>query len=272
MAAPYIRLDDNWNRPSKPPTKAAVAGWPFPQYAQKSDIYNIDGRRSKAPETAEVSNWPYPQYSQQEPKPDLLSNYEHRKNTAPTKAEVAGWPYPQYSKGDVITSQNPTGQEWNNGRSMDAPTKPEVRGWPGPGQTLSHNSDIAKNEHINQDVYEATNPMVPSTNEWKRSATAPKSAGVANWPYPQYAQANLELPAEFGGAPAKAGKNDEAKSILEEGQRTGPVPYSMPVFDTPLVGHRPATPYQGPHFGYSNPDFHRKYLNDTVYSYSAAQV
>ena len=83
MAAPYIRLDDNWNRPSKPPTKAAVAGWPFPQYAQvegiaKNKYINKNVHNMAEPHIRSDDTWA-------------------RRSTAPQKAEVAGWPYPQYA-------------------------------------------------------------------------------------------------------------------------------------------------------------------------------
>ena len=44
MADQFVHEDDTFDRPKQAPTKAGVAGWPYPQYAQASDVYNIDGR------------------------------------------------------------------------------------------------------------------------------------------------------------------------------------------------------------------------------------
>lgn len=44
----------------------------------------------------------------------------------------------------------------------------------------------AKNEHIDPKVFDIASPT--GTDPFKRSSNAPKSAEVANWPYPQFAQ------------------------------------------------------------------------------------
>jgi len=100
------------------------------------------------------------------------------------------------------------------GRPLKAPTAPEVNnwptqkeiGWPTGGSSLADQAegkyeryvaaqqgqadeDIAKTEHINPSAYDLAHPHVPSKAEIPRQGAPPKSAEVANWPFPQYAQA-----------------------------------------------------------------------------------
>ena len=67
-----------------------------------------------------------------------------------------------------------------------------MKNWPYPQYAQDDDADVAKNEHINHNVYGFVNDNVPTHNEWKRSSAPPKSAEVANWPFPQYAQAEAE--------------------------------------------------------------------------------
>jgi len=119
-------------------------------------------RSDDAPTTAEVANWPVTWSTAQVSSKGLpLKAYAEsfpRSDSAPTSAEVKNWPYPQFSQ--KFDEQN--------------------------------TNDIKATEHVNKTVYDFVNENVPSTNENSRRREAPKSADVANWPYPQFSQKSDE--------------------------------------------------------------------------------
>jgi hypothetical protein len=73
-------------------------------------------------------------------------------------------------------------------RSDEAPTKAQVIGWPFPQYAQDNSDDIAKTEHINQDVYDYVTGALPNEREISRQRGAPTKADVIGWPFPQYAQ------------------------------------------------------------------------------------
>lgn len=174
-------------RSDNAPTSAEVKGWPFPQFAQKKDFgpsetWGVDEtfpRSATAPVEAEVANWPYPQF--------------HAAESAPVAPAVNQGLSQMFSE----TPSPSYGIHETFGRPLKAPTAPEVGnwptqkeiGWPTGGSSLADQTDedIAKTEHISPDAYELAHPHVPAKAEASRQSGPPKSAEVANWPFPQYA-------------------------------------------------------------------------------------
>jgi hypothetical protein len=94
MADQFVHEDDTWDRPAAAPTKAAVAGWPYPQYAQAEPVYH---RGSAFP----GQDWPYPQKTAEGNSYQYAFNDGHyhsprtvedRPAKAPTGPPVANWP------------------------------------------------------------------------------------------------------------------------------------------------------------------------------------
>jgi hypothetical protein len=94
MADQYVHQDDTFPRPAAAPKSASVAGWPYPQYAQKPPVYH---RGDKFPE----QDWPYEQKTAENKEIYHTFNDGHyhsprhvweRSEKAPTGASVNNWP------------------------------------------------------------------------------------------------------------------------------------------------------------------------------------
>ena len=149
------------------------------QSKDPSPRYGIDetfNRPAAAPTTPEVANWP----TQKELGWPSLSQAD--------KSDIAANKYMNNEVHKMASKYvEPEGQEWK--RSAKAPTKAEVANWPlSYSQQGKADADIARNEHVNPDTFHLANPHVPEKSEIPRAAAPPKSAEVANWPFPQYAQ------------------------------------------------------------------------------------
>jgi hypothetical protein len=211
--SPNYDIDERFARPDTAPEKAQVIGWPF-QLAQKrdwdplkatNDIEDTFPRRDDAPSAPAVVNWPTRQeiYSQsqlaqrQEPSPDYgFKERFDRPDVAPTTEEVIGWPtrkqvwsLAQKRDWDPLKATNDIEDTFP--RRDNAPTAPAVVNWPtrqeiyaplNPSipqvaefsQRRVNDDDIAKTEHVNQEVYDFVNRVMPPVNEIVRERGAPR--------------------------------------------------------------------------------------------------
>lgn len=225
--SPDYDLDERFPRPATPPTRPQVLNWPTQKeiaiFAQKEENdeakeenYGIDERFDRpvtAPSKAEVKGWPFSVAQKQEPSEDYgIGETFPRSAAAPKSAEVANWPYPQYAQNVNENNNNdiadvkhvdPNVYGFVNDhtspvnevpRSAEAPKSAEVKNWPYPqyaqnvDEQNSEVEDIARNKYVNKNVYDFVNDVMPDQREVSRTRSAPSSADVRNWPYPQYAQ------------------------------------------------------------------------------------
>jgi hypothetical protein len=290
-------VDETFPRSSAAPQSAEVSNWPFPQFhsagAAPANASNASAaarmvqNNATAPAQALVQkNEPSPDYGIDErfPRPDK----------APSGPTVIGWPsLAEADKNDVAANKyvnmgvhklaSPHVEETPQfNRPAAAPKSAEVKGWPYPqyAQEDQHDVDIAKNEHINPDVFGLANPHVPEKAEANRQSGPPKSAEVKNWPFPQYAQGPQDqnpIDGRRSGAPTSAEVAGWPYPQWVQVDQQEPPVQQVKEEDLRKGNPRPPAAQKGVEgkdwwgaesVGYQNPDFHRKSItyNENVLS------